>query len=120
MLNYLIHIYRFVAYDVDMFGEPNFIGQYTAPVKCLKKGFRSVQLKNAYSEDLELAAILIHITHGNHGEDSAELQELRESAHDLHRRSVMLETGGDELRAEELHSEAQRKERDVMRLMSNR
>ena len=49
-----------------------------------------------------------------------ELQELRESAHALHRRSVMLETGGDELRAEELHTEAQRKERDVMRLMTNR
>ena len=49
---------RFVAYDVDMFGEPNFIGQYTVPVKCIKKGFRSVQLKNSYSEDLELAGKL--------------------------------------------------------------
>ena len=47
-----------------------------------------------------------------------ELKELRETAHDLQRRSVMLETGGDELRAEELHTEAQRKERDVMRLMA--
>ena len=64
--------------------------------------------------------MLIHITHGNPGEESVELQELRESAHALHRRSVMLETGGDELRAEELHTEAQRKERDVMRLMTNR
>ena len=38
-----------------MFGEPNFIGQYTVPLKSIKKGFRSVQLKNSYSEDLELA-----------------------------------------------------------------
>ena len=44
-----------MAYDVDMFGEPNFIGQYTVPLRCIKKGFRSVQLKNSYSEDLELA-----------------------------------------------------------------
>ena len=44
-----------MAYDVDMFGEPNFIGQYTLPLRCIKKGFRSVQLKNSYSEDLELA-----------------------------------------------------------------
>ena len=54
---------RFVAYDVDMFGEPNFIGQYTVPVKCIKKGFRSVQLKNSYSEDLELAGKLFFIIH---------------------------------------------------------
>ena len=46
---------RFVAYDVDMFNEPNFIGQYTIPVSCIKSGHRSVQLKNSYSEDLELA-----------------------------------------------------------------
>ena len=51
---------RFVAYDVDMFGEPNFIGQYTVPVRCIKKGFRSVQLKNSYSEDLELAGIFFY------------------------------------------------------------
>ena len=63
-------------------------------------------------------ALLIHITCGNPGEESVELKELRETAHDLQRRSVMLETGGDELRAEELHTEAQRKERDVMRLMT--
>ena len=46
---------RFVAYDVDMFGEPNFIGQFTIPVRCVRTGFRSVNLKNGYSEDLELS-----------------------------------------------------------------
>ena len=46
--------YRFVAYDVDMFGEPNFIGQYTIPVRCIRSGYRSVHLKNTYSEDMEL------------------------------------------------------------------
>ena len=63
-------------------------------------------------------ALLIHITYGNPEEESSELHELRESAHDLQRRSLMLEAGGDDLQAEELHTEAQRKERDVMRLMT--
>ena len=46
---------RFVTYDVDMFGEPNFIGQLTLPVKCALTGFRSVPLKNGFSEELELS-----------------------------------------------------------------
>lgn len=48
-------IHRMVAYDVDMFGEPNFIGQYSVPVQCLRSGYRSANLKNAFSEDLELS-----------------------------------------------------------------
>ena len=63
---------------------------------------------------------MIHITQGNPLGETEELQELRRSAHDLHRRSALLEAGGDEVRAEEMHREAQRKERDVMRLMTNR
>ena len=46
---------RFVVYDVDMFGEPNFIGHYTIPVECALDGVRSVPLKNTFSEELELA-----------------------------------------------------------------
>ena len=46
---------RFVIYDVDIFGDANFIGQYTVPVRCIRHGYRSIPLKNAYSEDLELA-----------------------------------------------------------------
>ena len=46
---------RFVVYDVDMFGEPNFIGHYTIPVKCALDGVRSVPLRNTFSEELELA-----------------------------------------------------------------
>ena len=38
-----------------MFGEPNFVGQYTIPVSCVRKGFRSVNLKNGFSEELELS-----------------------------------------------------------------
>ena len=50
---------RFVVNDVDIFGDSNFIGQYTLPVKCLRSGYRSIPLKNAYSEDLELAGIVL-------------------------------------------------------------
>ena len=46
---------RFVVYDVDMFGEPNFLGHYTIPAKCALDGVRSVPLKNNFSEELELA-----------------------------------------------------------------
>ena len=48
-------ILRFVIYDVDIFGDANFIGQYSVPVRCIRHGYRSIPLKNAYSEDLELA-----------------------------------------------------------------
>ena len=41
-----------------MFGEPNFIGQYTAPVRSIRKGYRSVPLKNAYCEEIELSGFL--------------------------------------------------------------
>ncbi|XP_042869568.1 1-phosphatidylinositol 4,5-bisphosphate phosphodiesterase gamma-1-like [Penaeus japonicus] len=52
---------RFVVYDEDMFGEPNQIGQATYPVTCIREGFRSVPLKNGYSEEIELASLLIHM-----------------------------------------------------------
>ncbi|XP_071536476.1 1-phosphatidylinositol 4,5-bisphosphate phosphodiesterase gamma-1 isoform X2 [Panulirus ornatus] len=52
---------RFVVYDEDMFGEPNQIGQATFPVTCVREGYRSVPLKNAYSEEIELASLLIHL-----------------------------------------------------------
>lgn len=71
---------RFVIQDEDSFGESNFIGQATYPVRffsfqtfnifenyyflqvtCLRTGYRSIILKNGYSEDLELASLLIHI-----------------------------------------------------------
>ncbi len=52
---------RFVVYDVDMFGEPNFLGQYTVPVSCTLNGVRSVPLKNGFSEDLELSGEYMYV-----------------------------------------------------------
>ncbi|XP_074148737.1 1-phosphatidylinositol 4,5-bisphosphate phosphodiesterase gamma-1 isoform X1 [Sminthopsis crassicaudata] len=52
---------RFVVYEEDMFSDQNFLAQATFLVKGLKTGYRAVPLKNNYSEDLELASLLIKI-----------------------------------------------------------
>ncbi|KAL4630629.1 1-phosphatidylinositol 4,5-bisphosphate phosphodiesterase gamma-1-like [Arapaima gigas] len=52
---------RFVVYDIDIFSDQNFLAQATFPIIGLKTGYRSVPLKNSYSEDLELAALLVRI-----------------------------------------------------------
>ncbi|NXB45692.1 PLCG1 phosphodiesterase, partial [Leucopsar rothschildi] len=50
---------RFVVYEEDMFSDENFLAQATFLVKGLKTGFRAVPLKNNYSENLELASLLV-------------------------------------------------------------
>jgi phosphatidylinositol phospholipase C gamma-1 len=52
---------RFVVQDLDVFGDPIDLGQSVIPVLCLKTGYRSVTLKNSYSEELELASLLVHL-----------------------------------------------------------
>ncbi|MFT7813995.1 1-phosphatidylinositol 4,5-bisphosphate phosphodiesterase gamma-2 isoform X1 [Arapaima gigas] len=52
---------RFVVNEEDMFSDPNFLAQATFPVKGIRSGYRSVPLKNGYSEDLELASLLVYI-----------------------------------------------------------
>ncbi|KAG0728579.1 1-phosphatidylinositol 4,5-bisphosphate phosphodiesterase gamma-1 [Chionoecetes opilio] len=62
VLNADCALIRFVVNDEDIFGEPNqIVGQATFPVLCLREGFRSVPLKNCYSEEIELASLLIHL-----------------------------------------------------------
>ncbi|CAB4059466.1 PLCG1 [Lepeophtheirus salmonis] len=87
---------RFTVYDYDIFGENNFIGQYTCPLIGIQTGYRSVPLKNAYSEPLELSALLVHITVENARGQSYELHKLRESAHDLQRQSDLSHERGDD------------------------
>ncbi|XP_063311785.1 1-phosphatidylinositol 4,5-bisphosphate phosphodiesterase gamma-1 isoform X2 [Pelobates fuscus] len=50
---------RFVVYEEDMFSDQNFLAQASFVVRGLKPGYRAVPLKNNYSEDLELASLLI-------------------------------------------------------------
>lgn len=52
---------RFVVYEEDVFSDQNFLAESTVPVKAIRAGYRSVPLKNNYNEDLELAALLIHL-----------------------------------------------------------
>ncbi|XP_029467242.1 1-phosphatidylinositol 4,5-bisphosphate phosphodiesterase gamma-1 isoform X2 [Rhinatrema bivittatum] len=52
---------RFVVYEEDMFSDQNFLAQATILMKGLRTGYRAVPLKNHYSEDLELAALLIKV-----------------------------------------------------------
>lgn len=50
---------RFVVFEEDMFSDPNFLAQATFPVKGVRSGYRSVPLKNGFSENLELASLLV-------------------------------------------------------------
>lgn len=52
---------RFVVNEEDMFSDPNFLAQATFPVKGLRTGYRSIPLKNGYSENLDLASLLVCI-----------------------------------------------------------
>lgn len=52
---------RFVVYEEDMFSDQNFLAQASFVVRGLKTGYRSVPLKNNYTEDLELASLLVHL-----------------------------------------------------------
>uniref|UniRef100_UPI00398E44E4 1-phosphatidylinositol 4,5-bisphosphate phosphodiesterase gamma-1-like isoform X4 n=1 Tax=Pristiophorus japonicus TaxID=55135 RepID=UPI00398E44E4 len=79
---------KFIVYDEDMFSDPNFLAQATYPVKGLKTGYRSVPLKNSYSEELELASLLVHIEIVNAKEEDDEnlyssIQQLRDRTSEL-------------------------------------
>ncbi|XP_065139538.1 1-phosphatidylinositol 4,5-bisphosphate phosphodiesterase gamma-2-like [Paramisgurnus dabryanus] len=52
---------RFVVFEEDMFSDPNFLAQATFPVRGVRSGYRSVPLKNGFSENLELASLLVYV-----------------------------------------------------------
>ena len=62
ILNPDFALLRLSVYDEDMFGDPNFLGQSTLPVRLVQAGYRSVQLRNGHSEELELSSLLVHTT----------------------------------------------------------
>ncbi|CAB4012366.1 1-phosphatidylinositol 4,5-bisphosphate phosphodiesterase gamma-1-like isoform X2, partial [Paramuricea clavata] len=78
---------RFAVYDEDMFGDPNFIAQAVYPLCSLKEGYRSVPLKNAYSEEYEKSSLLIHLNICNaKGDDEnlyASIHELRDKIQEI-------------------------------------
>ncbi|GMT13606.1 hypothetical protein PFISCL1PPCAC_4903, partial [Pristionchus fissidentatus] len=58
-----IALLRFVAEDGDFVGPKTdpFIGQAVFPIDSIRSGYRSVTLKNQYSEELELSSLLVHV-----------------------------------------------------------
>lgn len=62
IINPEVALIRFVLYDEDMFSEANFLGQATYPISCLRQGFRSIQLCNGFTEEIELCSLLVFIT----------------------------------------------------------
>uniref|UniRef100_A0A1I8NY27 1-phosphatidylinositol 4,5-bisphosphate phosphodiesterase gamma n=1 Tax=Stomoxys calcitrans TaxID=35570 RepID=A0A1I8NY27_STOCA len=52
---------RFEIQDEDMFAETHFIAQACYPLNCIRTGYRSVTLRNKFSEELELSSLLIHV-----------------------------------------------------------
>ncbi|MGH0115766.1 UNVERIFIED_CONTAM: hypothetical protein FKN15_046951 [Acipenser sinensis] len=105
---------RFVVYEEDMFSDPNFLAHATFPVKGIKTvtpksllelcmalcpswkmfmasfaftGYRSVPLKNGFSEDIELASLLVFID-TNQVEKAEE--ELYSSSTQLRKRQAVL------------------------------
>uniref|UniRef100_A0A673BBS6 Phosphoinositide phospholipase C n=1 Tax=Sphaeramia orbicularis TaxID=375764 RepID=A0A673BBS6_9TELE len=74
---------RFVVNEEDMFSDPNFLAQATFPVKGIRTGYRSVPLKNGYSENLELASLLIYISVQQAGVSGASALDLRRKQAEL-------------------------------------
>ncbi|KAJ8364786.1 hypothetical protein SKAU_G00136170 [Synaphobranchus kaupii] len=90
---------RFVVYEEDMFSDPNFLAQAVFPIQSLKTGYRSVPLRNSYSEDLELASLLVHIEIVNAKEEDDEnlyssIQRLRDRTSELSNQVSVLERAG--------------------------
>lgn len=90
---------RFTVYEEDMFSDPNFLAQATYPVRLLRTGYRSIPLKNSYSEELELASLLVHIEIVNAKEEDDEnlytsIQRLRDRTSELSTQVSLLERSG--------------------------
>ncbi|XP_051929498.1 1-phosphatidylinositol 4,5-bisphosphate phosphodiesterase gamma-1-like isoform X2 [Hippocampus zosterae] len=90
---------RFTVYDEDVFSDPNFLAQATYPVRLLRTGYRSVILKNGYSEELESASLLVHIEIMNAKEDGngnlyTSIQRLRDRTSELSNTISLLESSG--------------------------
>lgn len=99
---------RFCVQDEDMFGDPNFLGQASLPVSCLRSGLRSVPLKNEYSDDLELASLLIQIDLFNPKETDE--SEIYSSVQQLRDRSLQLHEELDQPASDAAHQELLRHE----------
>uniref|UniRef100_A0A8C7TF32 1-phosphatidylinositol 4,5-bisphosphate phosphodiesterase gamma n=1 Tax=Oncorhynchus mykiss TaxID=8022 RepID=A0A8C7TF32_ONCMY len=86
---------RFLVYEEDMFSDPNFLAQAIYPVRSLRTGYRSVPLKNSYSEELELASLLVHIEIEEDDQNLySSIQRLRDRTSELSNQVSVLERAG--------------------------
>ncbi|XP_014674887.1 PREDICTED: 1-phosphatidylinositol 4,5-bisphosphate phosphodiesterase gamma-1-like [Priapulus caudatus] len=69
---------RFVVQDEDMFGQQATIAQTTLPLRGLRSGYRSLALRNAASEELELASLLVCVDISRANEDAQLYQALQD------------------------------------------
>ncbi|RWS24632.1 1-phosphatidylinositol 4:5-bisphosphate phosphodiesterase gamma-1-like protein, partial [Leptotrombidium deliense] len=53
---------RFVVNSEDLFGDASFVAQATYPLNCLRNGFRSVSLRNTFSEEIDMCTLLIKLS----------------------------------------------------------
>ena len=58
ILNPDLALLRFEALNEE---DLNLIGQAVFPVPCIRTGFRSIPLKNAWNKELELSALLVYV-----------------------------------------------------------
>ena len=125
-----IALIRFLVQDEDVFGDPNFLGQAVYPIKSLKSGYRSVQLRNTFSEELELSSLLIHLEiKGARDEDEdlySSIKDLREQLQNISNEisQVTTNTRGDQYTAaqhlENLSERMQTTQSEIKRLTETR
>lgn len=58
VINPSVALLRFVVQDVDMFGDPNFLGQATFPLRCVRSG-QWLHLSHLTSKGIKLSFVLI-------------------------------------------------------------
>ncbi|XP_041794978.1 1-phosphatidylinositol 4,5-bisphosphate phosphodiesterase gamma-2-like [Chelmon rostratus] len=104
---------RFVVNEEDMFSDPNFLAQATFPVKGIRSGYRSVPLKNGYSENLELASLLVYINVQQAGKAEEELysssSQLKKKQSELSSETFLYDTHTNIQRSSERHRTKEKK-----------
>lgn len=109
IINPDLALLRFVVQDEDMFGDPNFLGQATYPVRCTRLGYRCIPLTNGYSEELELTSLLVHVDVRSAVEEDEEIYtsilHLRDQSRELSERIEELERSGNGLGAQEIRAQ---------------
>ncbi|XP_013381403.1 1-phosphatidylinositol 4,5-bisphosphate phosphodiesterase gamma-1 [Lingula anatina] len=125
IINPEVAMIRFVVQDEDMFGDPNFLGQASFPVKSIRPGYRSVPLTNGYSEPLELAALLVRVdmrnpTQSTDSDIYACIQDLRDRSQELHYQIAESERVGNTREAEEIKNKLKQTEEELIQRTDER